>query len=163
MLTSRPVLAWIHLIAGVAGLVAFLATGVYMDRSLAHLAGMPDAPRALYRSAHIYLLFSALLNMVLGSYVVLRRGMWWQGFQYVGSLLVLGSGVMFLYGFAIETPAGQVERPVIREAIYFCLVGVLVHAISSFRARAAAEDAAKGTLRDGAVSRAHSTSIGDPL
>lgn len=129
---SRPVLAWIHLIAGGAGLLAFLATGLYMDRSLAHLAGMPDAPRALYRSSHIYLLFSALVNMVLGSYLVLRRGRWWQGLQYVGSLFLLGSVVMFLYGFVVEAPLGQVERPVTREAIYFCLVGAVAHAIASF-------------------------------
>lgn len=147
-MTSRPVLAWIHLIAGVAGLLAFLATGLYMDRSLAHLAGMPDAPRVLYRSGHIYLLFSALLNLMLGSYVRLCRGTWARGFQYAGSLLLLGSVIMFLYGFVIETPLGLVERPVTREAIYLCLVGVIVHAIASFRVRAAADDSANGTPQD---------------
>ncbi|HUG27893.1 MAG TPA: hypothetical protein VMK53_06310 [Gemmatimonadales bacterium] len=152
MLTSRPALAWVHLIVGVAGLLAFLATGLYMDRSLAHLAGMPDAPRVLYRSGHIYLLFSALLNLLLGSYVRLCRGMWGRGFQYAGSLLLLGSVIMFLYGFAIETPPGLVERPVTREAIYLCLVGVIVHAIASFSVRAGADDSAKGTLPDGGTS-----------
>jgi hypothetical protein len=148
MLTSRPILAWIHLIAGVAGLLAFLATGVFMDRSLAHLAGMADAPRVLYRSAHIYLLFSALLNLVLGSYLVLRRGTWGKVFQYAGSLLLLGSVVMFLYGFVIETPPGQIERPVIREAIYLCLAGVLIHAMANFTARSTARDSARGTLQE---------------
>lgn len=151
MLTPRPPLAWIHLIAGIAGLLAFLATGLFMDRSLAHLVGMPDAPRALYRSAHIYLLFSALLNIVLGSYLVLRRSAWGKGFQYAGSLFLLGSVVMFLYGFVIETPLGQIERPVIREGIYFCLAGVLIHAMTSFTARAAARDPAEGTPEDRAV------------
>lgn len=163
MLTCRPILAWIHLIAGAAGLLAFLATGLFMDRSLAHLAGMPDALRALYRSAHIYLLFSALLNMVLGSYLVLRRSTWGKGLQYVGSLFLLGSVVMFLYGFVIETPLGQIERPVIREAIYFSLAGVLIHAIANFTARAAAGDSAKGTPQDRAVSPPPSSPSRDPV
>ncbi len=61
---------WLHLLFGILGLVAFLFTGQFMDRRLDHLVGMPDGPRALYRSGHIYILFSALLNLLLVLYVV---------------------------------------------------------------------------------------------
>lgn len=137
MSTSRPILAWIHLLAGAMGILAFLATGLFMDRSLDHLVGMPDAPRALYRSAHIYLLFSALINVVLGSYVVLGSRTWLRWLQYAASTLLLISIAMFLYGFIVETPLAQVERPVIREGIYLSFAGVLIHAAASFGWRAA--------------------------
>ena len=132
MMTSRPILTWLHLLAGTAGLLAFLATGLYMDRSLAHLVGMADGPRALYRSAHIYLLFAALLNLVLGSYLVMRQSVWAKAFQYVGSLMVLTSVAMFAYGFVVETPLAQIERPAIRGGIYLCLAGALLHGIAAF-------------------------------
>jgi hypothetical protein len=66
-------------------------------------------------------------------------------------LFLLGSIVMFLYGFVIETPRGHIERPVIREGIYVCLAGVLIHAMTNFTARAAARDPAEGTPVDRAV------------
>jgi hypothetical protein len=34
-----------HLVVGIAAAVAFLLTGQYMDRRLAHLEGMADLPR----------------------------------------------------------------------------------------------------------------------
>ena len=132
MSNSRPILAWIHLLAGITGLLAFLATGLFMDRSLNHLVGMADAPRALYRSAHIYLLFAALVNMGLGAYLTLRHSRWVRGVQYLGSALLLPPIGMFLYGFIVETPLAQIERPVIREGIYLCLAGILVHVVASF-------------------------------
>jgi hypothetical protein len=137
MFTSRQVLAWIHLVAGAAGVLAFLATGLFMDRSLDHLVGMPDGPRALYRSAHIYVLFSALVNIVLGAYVVLRSGRLLRWLQYVASGLLLASITFFLYGFIVETPLAQIERPAIREGIYLCFAGVLIHAAASFGRRSA--------------------------
>jgi hypothetical protein len=74
----------LHLLCGVLGLAIFLATGQYMDRWLNHLDGMPDGPRALYRSGHIYILFSASLNLLLGVYVAASPGRTSRILQYVG-------------------------------------------------------------------------------
>ena len=62
------VLRRIHLVVGLAGVVLFLGTGQYMDRVHDHLRGMEDVRRMLFRSAHIYLLWSSLLNLALGLY-----------------------------------------------------------------------------------------------
>ena len=119
---------------GIAGLAVFLATGQYMDRSLDHLVGMPDAPRALYRSGHIYILFSALLNLLLGVYVVASAPRMTRALQYAGSALLVGGLALLVYGFIVETPLAVVERPMTREGIMWSLGGVLLHGIAALAA-----------------------------
>ena len=58
-----------HLIVGLMFLVIFMLTGQSMDRYLGHLQDTPATQRMLYRSTHIYLLWSALLNTALGIYL----------------------------------------------------------------------------------------------
>jgi hypothetical protein len=128
----------LHLAVGMLGLGAFGFTGLFMDQRLDHLEGMPDGPRALYRSGHIYILFSALLNVVLGAYGVASPQHGVRLLQYLGSALLVTAPVLFVYGFFVETPLGRIERPLTREAIYLSLAGVLVHAAAGVRAHAAA-------------------------
>jgi hypothetical protein len=118
------------MIAGALGVLAFLLTGQYMDRWLGHLAGMADLPRMLYRSAHIYLLFAALLNVLLGLYGGDYRRGWRRGFAQLGSALILIAPVMILIGFDREASRTDFERPFVGFAIYFCFAGVLMHAIA---------------------------------
>lgn len=120
----------LHLLVGLAGVVTFVLTGQYMDRWLNHLDGMPDAPRALYRSGHIYILFSALLNLLLGLYIVTSTARTSRWIQYVGSALLIGALGLFVYGFVVETPLALVERPMTREAIVWSLGGVLFHGVA---------------------------------
>lgn len=86
----------LHFGVGALGVVAFLLTGQYMDRWLGHLAGMADLPRMLYRSAHIYLLFAALLNLLLGLYAEDHPRGWRRGLARFGSGLILIAPVMIL-------------------------------------------------------------------
>ncbi len=126
----RSLLRWLHIGVGGLGLITFLLTGLYMDRSLDHLRGMQDAPRALYRSGHIYILFSALLHVSLGAYVTIKNPIGIRVIQYIGSLSLVASLALFVYGFAVETPQAVVERPMTRAAIELSLAGVLLHAIA---------------------------------
>ncbi len=128
---ARPRLNWIHIVAGIVGLLAFLGTGQFMDRRLDHLVGMPDGLRVLYLSAHIYILFSGLLNLILGVYLVRSASRPGRVIQYFGSALLLSSLVFFLYGFFVETPLGLIERPKIRSGIVCSLLGVLLHGASA--------------------------------
>src|SRR5687768_12391459 len=57
-----------HLIFGGVVILIFILTGQYMDKFLQHLVGMPDGPRMLYRTRHIYILLSGLLNLGIGTY-----------------------------------------------------------------------------------------------
>jgi hypothetical protein len=120
----------LHLAIGFAGVVVFLMTGQYMDRWLGHLAGMADLPRMLYRSAHIYLLFAALLNVLLGLSVEDHSHGWRRGVARLGSVLILIAPVMILIGFSWESTRTDFERPFVGFAIYGCFAGVLLHAIA---------------------------------
>ena len=117
----------LHLTVGIVGILAFLGTGQFMDRRLDHLVGMADAPRALYRSAHIYILFSALLNFLLGVYLRPARPRIARLAQYLGSAFLVLSLALLLYGFFVETPLAMIERPRIRIGIVWSLWGALLH------------------------------------
>jgi hypothetical protein len=132
---SSPVLRRLHLVVGLAGVVAFLGTGQYMDRALDHLSGMDDARRLLFRSTHIYLLFSALLNVALGLYLTAGKEGWRRWLQRAGSVLILVGTPLELAGFFTEPWLSGLDRPYSRPAIYGSLAGVVLHLISRWPAR----------------------------
>lgn len=120
----------LHLIVGLGGVIAFLLTGQYMDRALGHLSGMTDLPRMLYRSGHIYLLFGALLNILLGVYITPPPAGRRRLLALTGSTLILISPVLFLIGFAVEPARTDFERPFAGIGIYGCFAGALLHALA---------------------------------
>ena len=126
----------LHLAVGAAALVAFALSGQYMDRAHDHLRGMPDAPRLLFRSAHIYLLFAALLNVVLGTYLRPASARWARALQGAGSAALLATPAMFGAAFFVEPWLDGLVRPWARPAIYLSLAGVLAHAVARLDALA---------------------------
>jgi hypothetical protein len=121
----------IHLVVGVAGLIAFAATGQYMAWIHAGLQGMPDGPRLFFRSAHIYLLWGALLNLVLGCYLVRLEGGVLRHLQSFGSLLILAGPFMLGASFFVERHNAELARPIGQLAIFLALGGALLHAIAA--------------------------------
>jgi hypothetical protein len=120
----------LHLIVGLAALIGFLLTGQYMDLRHAHLVGMADAPRMLHRSAHIYLLLAALLNLALGLYLRLESVPWRRGLQVAGSVLILATPFLFAIAFFREPWLADLVRPWARPGIYLSLAGGLMHLAS---------------------------------
>src|SRR5262245_60170169 len=92
----------LHLLVGLAGLAAFLASGQYMARAHDHLRGMDDARRLLFRSTHIYLLFAALLNLALGLYLRTAPAGWRRWLQLAGPVLLLAAPFLLAAGFLTE-------------------------------------------------------------
>ena len=125
----------LHLAVGIGGLIAFIFTGQYMDRALDHLTGMRDLPRMMYRSAHIYLLFSALLNLMLGFYLVEAAGRSRRWLRRAGSVPVLLAPPLLLLAFFNEPGLSSFERPYARLAIYGCLLGVVLHTVTRIGGR----------------------------
>jgi hypothetical protein len=119
-----------HGIVGVAFLIGFLLTGQYMDRYLLHLQETPGVQRMLYRSTHIYLLWSALLNLVLGLYLRLSEGTVRRAMQYVGSVMILGGPFLLTFAFFHEPSLSGLLRPLSRPAIYSAFGGLLLHALA---------------------------------
>jgi hypothetical protein len=122
-----------HLVVGVTGLAAFVASGQYMDLGYNHLRGLDDTRRMLFRSTHIYLLFAALLNLALGLYLVAEPPGWRRWLQRVGSSLVALAPLLLAAGFLTEPWLSGLERPYSSPAVYASLAGLLLHAGGRWR------------------------------
>jgi len=120
-----------HFYFGIAVVIVFLLTGQYME--YVHNHTLPDAPRLLYRSRHIYLLLSGLINLSIGTYLTYRPAGWRRTIQVIGSvLLTIGPGLL-LIGFFREPARGPEQTIVAAFGIYVTALGTLLHVISATR------------------------------
>lgn len=120
----------IHIWVGTLGLAVFLFTGQYMHWRYHHLHGMTDGVRLLYRSAHIYLLWSCLLNVVLGCYMELLGGSARRIFQGIASVAIVVGPPLLCLSFFFESNSTSLARPAARLAIYLALAGVVLHGVT---------------------------------
>jgi len=120
----------VHLIFGVFVVVGFLLTGQYMDKFYNHLVGMPEAPRLLYRTRHIFILLAGLLNLVIGAYFVYRVEAWQRTFQLLGSLLIFVASFLFIIAFFYEPNLGTLRTPLSHWGAYAITTGALLHVLS---------------------------------
>ena len=123
----------LHLAAGIAGIVVFVLTGQYMAIFLNGLAGMPDGPRLLYRTSHLYLMWSSLVNLLVGFYFVPATTRGASIAQGASSIMLLLGLPLLLLGFALEPKMAGIDRPFCSWANYLGIAGVVVHAIASRR------------------------------
>jgi hypothetical protein len=130
-MTSAWSLRRAHLLVGLVGFVAFVLTGQYMDHWLDHLDDMPDGPQLMFRSAHIYVLYGALLNVLLGSYLQPLSGRVARRLQLIGSISVLAVPALILMSFLAESQNESLSRPVAVAGIYLSLLGVALHLFAS--------------------------------
>src|SRR6185369_14880485 len=97
--------------------VVFLLTGQFMDRFHHHLADMPDGPRMLYRSRHIYILMSGLVHLGIGSYFYYRSRTLLRVLQLLGSALIAIASVIFLAAFFYEPGLTNLYGPLTKFAV----------------------------------------------
>lgn len=124
-----------HLIFGIVVLIVFILTGQYMDRYHDHLRGMPDLPRMLYRSRHIYLLLAGLLHVGIGSYFQTRLHGWRNIMQIAGSLLITLATMFLIAAFFYEPLHPGYVTPFSRWGIYSIVAGTLFHLLSQYDSR----------------------------
>ena len=120
-----------HLIVGLTVIVVFLLTGQYME--YVHNRLLPDGTRMLYRSRHIYLLLSGLLNLILGLYFVPQPRGWRRTIQIIGTILIVLSPGLLLAGFFSEPHKGPGQTMLAPLGIFAVALGTLFHLISSLR------------------------------
>src|SRR5919108_5526173 len=116
-----------HLIFGALVVLAFLLTGQYMDKYFNHLDGMPDGPRLLYRTRHIFSLLAGLLNLGMGAYITYRSETWQRILQLIGSLLIVAASFLFLIAFFYEPNLTNLHTPLSHWGTYTIATGVLLH------------------------------------
>jgi hypothetical protein len=119
-----------HLIFGAVFVAAFLLTGQYMDRFHEHLSGMPDGPRLLYRTRHIFILLAGLLNLGLGAYAFARASPLGRTLQRLGSVLILAASALFVAAFFYEPTLKGLYTPLTHWGTYAVSAGVVLHLLS---------------------------------
>jgi hypothetical protein len=123
----------LHLLLGLTLIVIFLLTGQYME--YVHNRLLPDGPRLLYRSRHIYILFSAFINVCLGIYLSGRTPGWRRTLQIVGSVLILLAPGLLLAGFFFEPNRGPNRTVLAPLGIFATAAGMLLHLFSGIPRR----------------------------
>jgi hypothetical protein len=96
----------LHLIVSILTLMAFVITGQIMRLHAPPLHDLTADLRLLYRSRHIYILASGLVNLILGLYFQRNRPGWPTVVQTIGSMLVLVAPVLLIVAFATEPGRG---------------------------------------------------------
>ena len=124
-----------HLIFGLIVFVAFLLTGQYMDRFHQHLRYMPDGPRMLYRTRHIFILMSGLLHLGVGSYFRYRSDGLRRVLQILGSAMITIASVLFTIGFFREPALQGLYAPFSKQGVILLAVGTLLHLLSEINER----------------------------
>ena len=126
---------WAHLIFGLILFVVFTQTGSFMRADFPDKDAIPQELRLLMRSRHIYILFSALIHIVLGTYYQPGAQTAAKVLQYSGSLLLTAASVLLVWAFVTETYSLQQFSDISRNGIYLSLAGVVLHLLTRIERR----------------------------
>jgi hypothetical protein len=116
-----------HLIFGLALFFVFTQTGSLMRADFPDKDLIPQDFRLLMRSRHIYILFAALINIVLGVYLQLRQQMALKILQLIGSAVIAIGSILLVYAWYVETYGVQHFSDLSRNGIYITAAGVGLH------------------------------------
>jgi hypothetical protein len=119
----------IHRYYGLIIIVVFLGTGQFMRHHHPPMSDLADSMRVLFRSAHIYLLMSGLLNFEFGTASDRKETV----VSIIGSVFLLTAPVLIFIGFCIESPRGVIDRPITAMGVYLVFAGSLLRGISLWR------------------------------
>ncbi|WP_299885961.1 hypothetical protein [uncultured Lacinutrix sp.] len=120
-----------HLYIGILIVIIFLLTGQYMHHEYDHLKNMELMNRALFRAGHLYILLFGLINTSLGAYLVLAKNKTLKKIQIFASIIIFIASFLVIYGFFIELPTEEIERPLTRFSLYMIFFGVAIHGLIS--------------------------------
>jgi hypothetical protein len=124
----------LHLAIGGLALILFLVTGQLMRHHVPPMSALGDGVRLLYRSRHIYLLASALVNLMLGLYLQFQSARWRRALQLSGSVFLAASPVLLALAF-LEEPAAGFQEEMWRSAfgLYTLFLGSIAHLAAAIR------------------------------
>lgn len=119
----------IHRYYGLIIIVVFLGTGQFMRHHHPPMSELADSMRVLFRSAHIYLLMSGLLNFAFGTSNIQKENI----ASWIGSILLFIGPPLLLTGFFLESPQMVIDRPITAWGIYLVFAGSLIRGIALWR------------------------------
>ena len=115
---------------GLVVVIVFLLTGQYMDKYLHHLRGMPDGPRMLFRTRHIFILFAGLLHIGIGAYFNFQTTQTRRVMQLIGSALIVIATLLFVVAFFYEPKLTNLKTPLSHWGMYSIFAGTFLHLLS---------------------------------
>jgi hypothetical protein len=120
-----------HLWVGVLIVVVFLITGQFMRHHDPPMGTLGGSTRLMFRSRHIYLLASGLVNLMIGLYLQRQVEGWRRTIQMVGSGLLVASPALLILAFAVEPEKGfQTEMWWSASGLYALFAGCMGHLVS---------------------------------
>ena len=119
----------VHFAVGLLGIVAFLATGAYMNAGFPDLYAGNEVLRYLYRSNHVYILLASLVNVALGVHLAPAAPGWRATALLAGSVLALAAPVVLCFAFFVEAPVAQPERVWTLAGVAALAAGIALHAL----------------------------------
>jgi hypothetical protein len=138
----------VHRMVGLAAVAGFLLTGAWMRTHFPEAHHDDPGTRMMYRSAHVYLLLSGLVNLAIGLYWRDAPGRWRGRLQRAGSLLVAAAPAAFALGFFLEPAPEVLVRPWCLRGAKLMLAGMAAQATSLWRGGATRMDAARGLSQE---------------
>ena len=141
----------LHLVVGVLTLIVFILTGQYLSRAYPHMADMDSGLRMLLRSRHLYIMLGGADWYAHGLGQTRQTGGWRAVEQQSGSVLLLAGPALFILGFFIQAPRGDLNAPLAPFGLYAVFGGIMLHLVSGARAgRETTEPVARGKARGAA-------------
>jgi hypothetical protein len=123
----------VHFAVGLAGVGAFIVTGIYMRAGFPELYGGNEVLRYLYRSNHVYVLLASLVNVALGVHLRPVAPAWRARVSLLGSLLALASPAVLCLAFFVEAPVPSPERLWTLLGVAAVAAGIALHALGGAR------------------------------
>jgi hypothetical protein len=121
----------VHTITGWLFVLVFLSTGLWMRLNFPEAYHDDEALRLMFRASHIYILASALLNLMAG----IRRESpvrgWRLGCNRFGSVLLLASAPLLTIAFIVEPAPHAVERPLAHIGVGMAGLGTVLIVLST--------------------------------
>ena len=128
----QETLGRVHRWLGLIAVLIFFSTGVVMRMHHLYLLPEDSGLRMLFRSRHIYMLFSGLLNIAVGlrySIPVSGRG---SKIGVIGSLFLMLSPILIAIGFFMEPLITLRVGPFSVFGVYASLAGMLFYGLASW-------------------------------
>lgn len=89
--------------------------------------------RMMFRATHIYILMSALVNLMTGNYLRNNSVKSFVKFRRLASSLILVAPFLFFVAFIVEPPSYLIERPISFWGVVALLAGVLLHSLLNLK------------------------------
>ena len=135
----------LHIVFGLLLFVTFAITGRFMRSDFPDKDEIDQGFRLLMRSRHIYILFSSLIHLGIGTYLRTKTAKLRAAFQFAGSALLFLSSGLLVWAFFAETYQFHAFSDISRYGIYASFAGVAAHLVGGL----GPDQQPDGSVRDG--------------